>query len=133
MREPAARKRILVIDDDEQALISLERVLENEGYETTTAWSGQEGLALLRSNVFDLVMLDDYLRDIEHEEIFGEIRALAAHPLVILTESFLMPEARGYFINLGATAIVRKWAAGDEVAEAIRECFSKAALESLAA
>lgn len=133
MREPAERKRILVIDDDEQALISLEYLLENEGYETTTAWSGQEGLALLRSKVFDLVMLDDYLRDIEHEEIFGEIRAMAAHPLVILTESFLLPEARRYFINLGATAILHKWAPGEEIAEAIRECFSKPALERVAA
>lgn len=133
MREPAERKRILVIDDDEQALISLECLLESEGYETTTAWSGQEGLALLRSNVFDLVLLDDYLRDIEHEEIFGEIRAMAAHPLVILTESFLLPEARRYFLTLGATAIVRKWAPAEEIAETIQECISKAALESIAA
>ncbi len=81
MEKLAAKKRILVIDDDEQALISLERLLENEGYETTVAWGGQEGLALLRSNVFDLVLLDDYLRDIEHEEIFGEIRAMASSTL----------------------------------------------------
>jgi DNA-binding response OmpR family regulator len=133
VREPAERKRILVIDDDEQALISLERLLENEGYETTTAWSGEEGLALLRSNVFDLVLLDDYLRDIEHEDIFGEIRAMAPHPLVILTESFLMPEEKRYFINLGATAIVRKWAPGKEIVEVIRGCFSKPSLESVAA
>ncbi len=133
MEKLAVKKRILVIDDDEQALISLECLLENEGYETTTAWSGQEGLALLRSNVFDLVLLDDYLRDIEHEEIFGEVRAMAAQPLIILTESSLKPEARRYFINLGATGIVRKWAPCEEIAEEIRKCFSKTALESLAA
>lgn len=133
MREPAGRKRILVIDDDEQALISLERLLRKEGYETTTAWSGQEGLALLRSNAFDLVLLDDYLRDIEHEAIFGEIRTLAGHPLVILTESFLMPEARRYFINLGAAATVRKWAPDEEIAAAIRKCFSIAGVERVAA
>ena len=132
MERQSAKKRILVIDDDEQVLISLECLLENEGYEVTT-WSGQEGLALLRSNVFDLVLLDDYLRDIEHEEIFGEIRTLAIQPLVILTESSLMPEERRYFIDLGATAIVRKGAPCEEITEEIRKCFSKTALESLAA
>lgn len=133
MEKQAAKKRILVIDDDEQVLISLECLLENEGYETTTAWSGQEGLALLRSNEFDLVLLDDYLRDIEHEEIFGEIRAMTFQPLVILTESSLTPENRRHFINLGATTIVGKWAPCEEIAEEIRKCFSSSALETLAA
>jgi CheY-like chemotaxis protein len=133
MEKQAAKRRILVIDDDEQVLISLQCLLENEGYETAVAWSGQEGLALLRSNFYDLVLLDDYLRDIEHEEIFGEIRARAIQPLVILTESSLTPEVRRYFIELGASAIVRKWAPGEEIAEEIRKCFESNALEALSA
>jgi len=133
MEKQAAKRRILVIDDDEQVLMTLECVLENAGYETTVAWSGQEGLALLRSNEFDLVLLDDYLRDIEHEEIFGEIRAMANQPLVILTESSLTPETRRYFINLGAAAIVRKWAPCEEIAGEIRKCFSDCTLKALAA
>lgn len=133
VREETAKKRILVIDDDDRVLLSLEGLLESEGYETMTAWSGQEGLALLRSNAFDLVLLDDYLRDIEHEEIFGEIRAVANRPLIILTESSLMPEMRKYFMNLGAAAIVRKWDPREEIAEVVRNCFSTSALEPLAA
>ncbi len=133
MQEQAAKKRILVIDDDEQVLISLESLLENEGYETTVAWSGQEGLSLLRSKGFDLVLLDDYLRDIEHEEIFGEIRAMAIQPLAILTESSLTPETRRHFIDLGATGIVRKWAPCEEIAEEIGKCFLNSALDKLAA
>jgi len=133
MQEQAAKKRILVIDDDEQVLISLECLLENEGYETTVAWSGQEGLSLLRSEGFDLVLLDDYLRDIEHEEIFGEIRAMAIQPLVVLTESSLTPETRRHFIDLGAIAIVRKWAPCEEIAAEIRKCFSEFDLETLVA
>jgi len=133
VRGEAAKKRILVIDDDDRVLLSLECLLENEGYATTTAWSGQEGLAMLRANVFDLVLLDDYLRDIEHEEIFGEIRAMANRPLVILTESSLTPETGRYFMHLGAAAIVRKWAPCEEIAEVVRNCFSSSALEPLAA
>jgi CheY-like chemotaxis protein len=129
MRNQAPRKRILVIDDDESVLISLECLLENEGYEATTAWSGQEGLALLRSKKFDLVLLDDYLRDIEHEEIFNEIRGMEIQPLVILTESALMPEAKTYFIDLGATAVVGKRATCKEIATEVRKCFAETSLK----
>ena len=129
MLKQAAKKRILVIDDDESVLISLECLLENEGYDTTTAWSGQEGLELLRSKKFDLVLLDDYLRDIEHEEIFNEIQRMEVQPPVVLTESALMPEARRHFIDLGATSIVRKWAPCEEIAAEVRKCFAGTALE----
>ena len=133
METQAAKKRILVIDDDEQVLISLECLLENEGYETTVAWSGQEGLSLLRSEGFDLVLLDDYLRDVDGEEIFTVVRGMEVQPLIVLTESSLMPEAKRYFLDLGAAATVCKWAPCEEIAEQVRKCFSASALETLAA
>jgi len=133
MGSEAAKKRILVIDDDERALISLECLLETEGYETTTAWSGQEGLALLRSQQFDLVLLDDYLRDIEHEDIFEQIRNLEIQPLVILTESAPMSEARTYYVDLGAIAIVGKWDPCEAIASEVRKCFARNALETVSA
>lgn len=129
MKGQAAKKRVLVIDDDEQVLISLECLLENEGYETTVAWTGQEGLALLRSKPFDLVLLDEYLRDIAREDIFNEIRGMEVQPPVILTESTGMPEAGRGFLERGATAVVYKWAPCEEIAAAVRKCFSMTALE----
>ncbi len=133
MEKQAAKKRILVIDDDEHVLISLECLLENEGYETTLAWSGQEGLELLRSKAFDLVLLDDFLRDIEHEEIFNEIRGMQIRPLIILTESSPMPEARRHFMDLGAAAVVGKWAPCEEIATEVRKCFARTGLEAVSA
>jgi CheY-like chemotaxis protein len=131
MRREAAKKRILVIDDDERALISLECLLETEGYVTTTAWSGQEGLALLRSQQFDLVLLDDYLRDIEHEEIFEEIQRMEIQPLVILTETAPMSVARRHYFDLGASGVVSKWAPCEEIAAEIRKCFANTGLEAV--
>lgn len=129
MQNEAAKRRILVIDDDERVLISLECLLEDRGYETTTAWSGQEGLALLRAQRFDMVLLDDYLRDIELEEIFSEIRRMETQPLVILTESVPTSGARKHYFDLGASAVVDKWAPCEEIAAEIRKCFTMTALE----
>ena len=51
-------KRILVVDDDEN-ILSLERtILEQKGFQVTTAGGGEEALKLMREQDFDLVLLD---------------------------------------------------------------------------
>jgi CheY-like chemotaxis protein len=131
MVNQAAKKRILVIDDDERVLISLECLLENEGYETTTVWSAQEGLEMLRTKPFDLVLLDDYMHGVPIEHIFEEIQKMEIQPPIILTESSSLPEARKHFIQLGAVAVVNKWAPCEESAEEVRKQLAKAELEAL--
>jgi ActR/RegA family two-component response regulator len=42
-------KRVLVLDFDHDLLITLERVLEDAGFRTTTTWDVKEGVALLQS------------------------------------------------------------------------------------
>jgi CheY-like chemotaxis protein len=56
--------KILIVDDDEEVLIELERLLEGEGYSTATAWSGREALALSDKLRFDLVLVDEDVGDL---------------------------------------------------------------------
>ena len=103
------RKRILVIDDDEQVLIALESLLENEGYGATTAWSGQEALRLLRSATFDLILLDDYLTDVTTEEILRQLRVMPVCPPVLLMQTpGLSDDAAARYARLGACYFVCK-------------------------
>jgi CheY-like chemotaxis protein len=51
-----ARKRILVVDDEEMILDILTSLLEEEGYEVVTAQ--HPGLAVVRSLEVDLIILD---------------------------------------------------------------------------
>jgi DNA-binding response OmpR family regulator len=127
-KEPRV-KSILVIDDDDRVLTALECFLETEGYETTTAWSGQEGLELLRSRRFDLLLVDDYLWDMDVETLLEEIRRMEIQPLIMLTESVPAPDDRKRYADLGASSVVGKWASCDEIAAAVRECFARKALE----
>lgn len=83
------RKTILIVDDDEQVLIELERLLENQGYDTTTAWSGREGLRLLQSKPFDFILLDGDLPDLTSAEFIGQARQ-CSHTYCIV----LQPQAR---------------------------------------
>lgn len=133
MANDATKKRILVIDDDERVLTALECFLENEGYQTCTAWSGREGMDLLRSGKFDLVLLDDYLWDMDIREILAQVRKMAIPPVVMLTESAPALGERKRYAELGAHSLIGKWASCDEIAKAVRECFAPKAREKVLA
>ena len=77
-------KRVLIVDDDEQVLMKLESRLEAEGYSTTTAWSGQEALRLLRTGAFDLVLLDDFLTDVSTDEVLRQAQTMPSPPPTLL-------------------------------------------------
>ena len=51
-------KRILVVDDDENILNLEKTILEQKGFDVTTAAGGAEALTLLEEGNFDLVLLD---------------------------------------------------------------------------
>lgn len=128
-----AKKRILIVDDDERVLMALECLLEADGFETTTAWSGREGLSLLSTNDFDLVLLDDHLWDIENEEILNEIRELKTVPLVMLTETVPEPETAKRYAHLGVRGYVSKWDSCDKIAGTLQNHLSRAMFEETAA
>ena len=51
-------KRILVVDDDPDIVLAYRLVLESAGYTVEEAASGKEGLAKMRENKPDLVLMD---------------------------------------------------------------------------
>lgn len=58
MVQPAEPARLLVVDDNKINRMLLSRSLEVQGHIVETATNGKEGLEKIRSGVFDLVLLD---------------------------------------------------------------------------
>ncbi len=52
--------KVLVVDDEEMILSIATKILERQGYEVTTAWSGEEGIrrCFEQSDQIDLMLLD---------------------------------------------------------------------------
>jgi CheY-like chemotaxis protein len=114
------RKRILVVHWNEDELISLEHLLENQGFETITTWDLQEGLELLRSTHFDLVLAADHEPDDDAGEV---LRALPSSiPSIVLRNGGNCDPA--YFLALGAKAVFFPWER-EGLTNCVRECLGK--------
>lgn len=61
----SAAGRVLVVDDQEDIRDMARLVLEGAGYGVTTATSGREALRLARAEVFDLMLLDINMPDLD--------------------------------------------------------------------
>jgi CheY-like chemotaxis protein len=78
--------QVLIIEDDPKTIQLLELVLGSQGYETSVAKRGDEGLALMRNRRFDLLVLDLMLPGMDGFEVLRQIRndpQLADVPVVI--------------------------------------------------
>jgi CheY-like chemotaxis protein/anti-anti-sigma regulatory factor len=78
----AARKsRVLVVDDEESVRITTAAILEQEGYEVSTASDGHEALALAARGHFDLVLTDLRMEDMDGSTLLHELQQ--RHPGVV--------------------------------------------------
>ena len=77
---------LLIIDDEESLLYSLESGLAEEGLTVHTASKGREGIQAVRSHGPDAVILDFRLPDMTGLDVFDQIREIDARlPVIILT------------------------------------------------
>ena len=71
-----ATERILVVDDEQPVLDLLHDVLTGEGYVVDTALTGAEGLKLVRERLYDAVILDFSLPDMNGVSMHHQIRLM---------------------------------------------------------
>jgi CheY-like chemotaxis protein len=112
------RKTILIVDDDEQVLIELEHLLEDQGYNTTTAWSGHEALQLLQQRSFDFILMDGDLSDLTRDDLIRQAKQSSKATWIILH-----PQARFRPESLGANSVCKTEHAA--ILSRLRECLSR--------
>jgi DNA-binding response OmpR family regulator len=76
--------RIIVVDDDRDAALTLALILRNEGYDTRALYSGRTAMSAVIEGDPDVVVLDINLPEISGWQIAQTIRARGGRmPLVI--------------------------------------------------
>jgi DNA-binding response OmpR family regulator len=103
-------KRVLVVDDEPNIVMSLRFLMEREGFQVEVAASGQAAVAALGRQPADLVLLDVMMPELDGFEVCQRIRAnpaWRATKIVMLTAKGRDVE-RDKGMALGADAYVTK-------------------------
>jgi DNA-binding response OmpR family regulator len=97
--------RILVVDDDPRICRLVRSFLAQKGYEVADASSGEDALKRIRSEKYDLVLLDNWLPGITGIEACREIRAGSDIAIVVMSAGY---EVRAHALQAGASDYLRK-------------------------
>ena len=79
---------ILVIDDDTEVRYSLNRVLSSQRYRVQEAASGEEGVAAVKKQAPDVVLLDNRMNGMTGLETLQHIRSASPRQLVIFMTAY---------------------------------------------
>ncbi|HEU5162300.1 MAG TPA: PAS domain S-box protein, partial [Thermoanaerobaculia bacterium] len=115
-------KRLLLVEDEMPIAEGLAALLELDGFEVSIAGSGESGLAALRAQRFDVLVLDVGLPDMNGLDAYRTIAAEQPHLPVIFSTGHA--EEGGGFASGGRTAFLRKPYAYEDLARGIREVLS---------
>jgi len=117
-----AKMKILAVDDEPNILLSLEFILEQEGYDVHVARDGEEALALAEKIHPDLILLDVGMPRKDGYEVCRIMRqheGLAATKVVMLTAKGREAEKKKG-LELGADAYIPKPFSTHELVETVR-------------
>lgn len=78
-------RRILIVDDDREIAGLIEIYLKNEGFETAKAHDGEQALARLAEEPFDLVVLDIMMPKLDGLEACRRIRETRELPILMVS------------------------------------------------
>ena len=77
--------KILVVDDEKTLVKGMKFNLENEGYEVECAFDGAAAVELAREGIFDLIILDVMMPELDGLETCMRIREFSNVPIIMLT------------------------------------------------
>ena len=121
-------KKVLIADDEQNIVISLEFLMKREGYQVEVANDGEEAVRRIRASRPDLVLLDVMMPKKSGFEVCQEIRSdpeMAGVRILMLTAKGRDTEvAKG--LAIGADAYVTKPFSTKDLVARVRELLGGA-------
>jgi PAS domain S-box-containing protein len=120
-------ERILLVDDEEQIVEMLQKMLEHLGYRLTVTTSSAKALELFRSEpeAFDLVITDQTMPEITGVELSKRLRGIRSDIPVILCTGYNETVTEGKLNAVGINEYLIKPAQRSEIAGTVRRLLDK--------
>jgi two-component system response regulator AtoC len=125
-----ANEKVLIVDDEKLIRWSVRRQLEDWGYTALEAESGTGGLAQIRTEVPDLILLDVRLPDLSGIEVLREIKQNnLSVPVIMITGDPQLDDIKTA-IKLGALDFIKKPLDFDELEVTILNAIDRSKLRT---
>ena len=101
-------QKILVVDDEENMLALLRRVLGKEGYEIECVDSGHRAVQLAKERPFELAIVDVSMPDMDGIEVLARLKVINRQMPVIMVTAFRSWEKEQAARRLGCADYLSK-------------------------
>lgn len=117
--------RILIVDDEPNIRLVFRTSLEADGHTVVEAGDGEEALAMLRKEPFDLVLLDLRMPMVDGMETLRRMRDEGLHvPVILISAHGSIPDAVRA-LRLGAIDFLTKPVVPDNLRVAVSEVLAR--------
>jgi DNA-binding NtrC family response regulator len=120
-----ARKSILVVDDEKNQREILETILSGEGYDVTTASSGEAAMKFVADRHFDLVLTDLKMTGMSGLDLLKELTDFDKSIIVILLTAHGTIDSAVDALRLGAFEYLQKPYDSEKLLETVSRALKK--------
>ena len=120
-----SRKSILVVDDEKSQREILEMILSGEGYDVTTASSGEAAMKFVEARRFDLVLTDLKMTGMSGLDLLKELTNFDKSIIVILLTAHGSVDSAVDALRLGAFDYLQKPYDSEKLLETVSRALNK--------
>ena len=122
-------KKLLIVDDEKSMREFLAIVLRKEGYYVATAADGQAALQLIEQDIFDMVMTDMKMPNLDGLMLLRSVKQISPRTIVLMITAYASTESAVEAMRAGAYDYVTKPFQIDEVKLLINKALDHRQLE----
>lgn len=120
-----ARNRVLVVDDEKNQREIYTLILEDDGFEVTTAQSGEQAVRIARENDFDLVLTDYKMTGMDGLTLLSELVQIDPSIIVVMMTAHGSVESVKEALRAGAFDYLEKPVDRDQLLKVIESALGR--------
>jgi two-component system response regulator PilR (NtrC family) len=129
MSSKEKREKILIVEDEHSMNEVLRILLESEGFEVTSAFDGAEGIDYLKKEIYDLVITDLRMPEVDGFQVLKTAKELFPDTVVIMITAYGTNERVIEAMKAGAYDFIHKPFQVDEIRIIINKALEKRRLK----